>query len=78
MTLFLFEHSKLENNRIYLCNMSHLQYTESIEARPLKSTKTSFKIVLNKAHPNNSKREMDNFFKGASLVLELTLISKVG
>ena len=45
------------------------QYTESIVTRPFKATNTSFKTLLNKTHPNNSKRGMYNFFKGATLVL---------
>ena len=59
---------------------SDQQYTESIETRPVKATNTSFKILLNKPHPNNSKRGMDSFLKGAALVLahkKLTLIPKV-
>ena len=40
-----------------------------IETRPFKATNTFFKTLLNKTHPNNSKGWMDNFFKGATLVL---------
>ena len=52
---------------------SHQQQTESTETRPFKTTNTSFKTLLNKIHPNISKCGMDNIFKGATLVLALTL-----
>ena len=48
--------------------------------RPFKATNTSFKTLLNKTHPIDSKREMDKFFKRAILVLahkKLALIRKV-
>ena len=41
---------------------SDQQDTESIETRPFKATNTSFKTLLNKTHPNNSKRGMNKFF----------------
>ena len=43
---------------------SNQLYTESIETHPFKATITSFKTLLNKTHPNNSKRGTDNFLKG--------------
>ena len=47
---------------------SDQQYTESIETRSFKATNTSFQTLPNKKHPNNSKRGMDDTFKGATLV----------
>ena len=40
---------------------SDQQYTESIETRLFKATNTFSKTLLNKTHPINSKRGMDNF-----------------
>ena len=64
-----FQHFSFPFTQHYATLESDPQYTESIETRPFKATNTSFKTLLNKAHPNISKRGMDNFFKEATLVL---------
>ena len=59
---------------------SDQQHIKSIETCPFKATNTSFKTLINKTHPNNSKRGMNNFYKGAALVLthkRFTFIPKV-
>ena len=64
-----FQHFSFPLTQHNATSESNHQFAESIETRPFKATNTSFKILLNKSHPNNSKRGMDNFFKGATLVL---------
>ena len=75
-----FQHFSLPFIQHNATSESDQQYTESIEKRLFKATNTSFKTLLNKTHPNKSKRGMDNFFKSATLDLaqqKLTLIPKV-
>ena len=75
-----FQHFSFPFTQHNATSESNQQFAESIETRPFKATNTSFKILLNKSHPNNSKRGMDNSFKGATLVLthkRLTLVPKV-
>ena len=75
-----FQHFSFPFTQHNATSESDQQYAESIETRPFKATNTSFKILLNKSHPVNFKREMDNFFKGAILVLahkKFTLLPKV-
>ena len=58
-----FQHISFPFTQHNLTSESHLQYTKSIETRPFKATNTSFKILLNKTHPNYSKRGMASLDK---------------
>ena len=64
-----FQHLSFHFTQHNATSESDQKYAESIETPPFKAIDTSFKILLNKKHPNNSKCGMDNFFKGATLVL---------
>ena len=75
-----FQHFSFPFTQRNAISKSDQQYTESMETCPFKATNTSFRTLINKTHLNNSKRGMDNFFNGATLVLahkKLTLIPKV-
>ena len=63
-----FQHFSFPFTQHNATSESDQQYTESIETRPFKANNTSFQTLPNKKHPNNSKRGMDDTFKGATLV----------